>query len=338
MCRKILPVIWVLVFVMILLPIGDRLCLAETDNPTYSASYEYIVTSGDVLEIAVWGHQDLSGTVTVNEHGNISLAGLPEEIHVLGMTVSEVQASLTEMLAYYLRNPIISVTLRETRVIRITVIGSVRSPGVYSFRSKPTLIGALASAGGYISEADLTRVRITRMGTMASTSNTRSESIIVDIDKVLTGEKEIPSEYGFVLNDGDIVYVPERARTVSVLGEVQRPGVYTVDTKGEGTSVFDIIAAAGGPGINADTGCVRVTRSKDQTACTTEIDLDTYDGTFRLVPGDVIYVPRAIRVQVLGQVKSPGSYQLKAESTLIPCHSSGRWHAGFSGHRLYFTA
>ena len=317
MCRKILPVIWVLVFVMILLPIGDRLCLAETDNPTYSASYEYIVTSGDVLEIAVWGHQDLSGTVTVNEHGNISLAGLPEEIHVLGMTVSEVQASLTEMLAYYLRNPIISVTLRETRVIRITVIGSVRSPGVYSFRSKPTLIGALASAGGYISEADLTRVRITRMGTMASTSNTRSESIIVDIDKVLTGEKEIPSEYGFVLNDGDIVYVPERARTVSVLGEVQRPGVYTVDTKGEGTSVFDIIAAAGGPGINADTGCVRVTRSKDQTACTTEIDLDTYDGTFRLVPGDVIYVPRAIRVQVLGQVKSPGSYQLKAKSTLI---------------------
>ena len=131
------------------------------------------------------------------------------------------------MLAYYLRNPRVSVTLRETRMIRVTVIGSVRSPGVYSFRSKPTLIDALASAGGYVSEADLTCVRITRITKTASTAETLSESMIVDIDKVLAGEKEIESDHDtFVLRDGDIVYVPETARTVSVLGEVQRPGVY----------------------------------------------------------------------------------------------------------------
>lgn len=317
MCRKTLPMMWALVFVLILLPISDRLCLAKTGSPTYAASYEYLVTSGDVLEIAVWGHTDLSGTVTVNGDGKILLAGLPEEFYVLGMTVSEVQAGLTDMLAYYLRNPRVSVTLRETGMIRITVIGSVRSPGVYSFRSKPTLIDALASAGGYISEADLTRVRITRMTTTTSTADIGSESIIVDIDSVLAAEKDIESEYGFVLRDGDIVYVPEKARTVSVLGEVQRPGMYTVDTKGEGTKLFDVIAGAGGPGINADTGCIRVTRSEKQATRTIEIDLDTYDGTFKLVPGDVIYVPRAIRVQVLGQVKNPGSYQLKAKSTLI---------------------
>lgn len=318
MCRKTLLMMWALVFVLILSPIGDRLCLAETENPTYATSYEYPVTSGDVLEIAVWGHKDLSGTVTVNEDGNISLAGLPEEIYVLGMTVSEVQASLTDMLAYYLRNPRVSVTLRETRMIRVTVIGSVRSPGVYSFRSKPTLIDALASAGGYMSEADLTCVRITRITKTASTAETLSESMIVDIDKVLAGEKEIESDYDtFVLRDGDIVYVPETARTVSVLGEVQRPGVYTVDTKGEGTRLFDVIAAAGGPGINADTGCIRITRTEEHATRTIEIDLDAYDGTIKLAPGDVIYVPRAVRVQVLGQVKNPGSYQLRAKSTVI---------------------
>ena len=110
---------------------------------------------------------------------------------------------------------------------------------------------------------------------MHTTDSTISDagfrSITVDIEKVLSGEKEMSQEPGFILADGDIVYVPGRARTVSVLGEIQRPGVYSIDTTGEGTSLFDIIAAAGGPGINADTSCVRVTRIIGQTSHTLEI-------------------------------------------------------------------
>ena len=319
MYRKVLTVTWALVLILTLFPASHNLCLAQTETPAYSLTgYEYIVRPGDVLEITVWGHSNLSGTVTVDEEGKISLAGLPGDIRVAGMKISEVQAGLTDMLTYYLRNPVVSVTLRETRMIRVTVIGSVRSPGVYSFRSEPTVISALASAGGYLAEADLTQVRITGMHTTDSTiSDAGFRSITVDIEKVLSGEKEMSQEPGFILADGDIVYVPGRARTVSVLGEIQRPGVYNIDTTGEGTSLFDIIAAAGGPGINADTSCVRVTRIIGQTSHTLEIDLDAGDSAFKLLPGDAIYVPRAIRVQVLGQVKNPGSYQLKAKSTLI---------------------
>lgn len=320
-----------LILVLILAPTCNQQCFAETVNPTNATSHNYIVESGDVLEIAVWGHQDLSGIVTVSKDGKISLTGFLEEIDVLGLTIPEVQATISDMLAYYLRNPRVAVTLRETKMIRITVIGSVRSPGVYSFRRKPTPIDVLASAGGYVSEADLTCVRITRTPTPASADGIKSDSIIVDASKVLAGEEEADPELCPLLEDGDVVYVPEKARTVSVLGEVQRPGVYTVDTAGIGTRVFDIIAAAGGPGINADTSCIQVTRHREQGTEIIKVDLDAleaaqfetsgsrgqYDGTFKLMPGDVVYVPKAIIVQVLGQVRNPGSYQLKAKSTFV---------------------
>lgn len=338
MGRKTLPFVQSLVFMLILAlligSINNQLCFADTVSPTYGANSEYseyLVECGDVLEIAVWGHKDLSGIVTVNENGKISLTGLLEEIDVLGLTVPEVQAYLTEKLTYYLKDPKVTVTLREAKAIRITVIGSVRSPGVYPFRSKPTLVDALASAGGYIPEADLTCVRINRITTPGSANGMKSESIIVDISKTLAGEEEVGSELCPFLQDGDVVHVPLKARTVSVLGEVQKPRVYTIDTAGAGTRVFDIIAAAGGPGINADTSCIRVTRYGEHGTEIIEADLDTledtqsrasgareqYDGTFKLVPGDVVYVPKAIRVQVLGQVRNPGSYQLKAKSTFV---------------------
>ena len=128
-----------LILVLILAPTCNQQCFAETVNPTNATSHNYIVESGDVLEIAVWGHQDLSGIVTVSKDGKISLTGFLEEIDVLGLTIPEVQATISDMLAYYLRNPRVAVTLRETKMIRITVIGSVRSPGVYSFRRKPKI-------------------------------------------------------------------------------------------------------------------------------------------------------------------------------------------------------
>ena len=331
MCQKTPSLVWPLVFALIFVPVGNRLCLAETVSPVHATSNDYVIASGDVLEIAVWGHKDLSVIVTVREDGKISLAGLPEDIYVLGLTVPQVQATLTDKLAYYLRNPKVAVTLMEAKMIRITVIGSVRSPGVYSFRTKPTLIDALASAGGHIPEANWTCVRITRIATPASTDGSKSDLIVVDVNQVLAGEETHALENNFILQDGDVIYVPAKIRTVSVLGEVQRPGVYTVDTAGTGTRVFDVIAAAGGLGINADTSCVRITRHTELGMHTVVISLDTldtieseppspseqYDGTFKLVPGDVIYVPKAIRVQVLGQVKNPGSYQLKATSTFV---------------------
>ena len=93
-----------LIVILLLALTGNQLCFAKTVSPTYATSYDYVVRSGDVLEIAVWGHQDLSGIVTVSKDGKISLTGFLEEIDVLGLTIPEVQATISDMLAYYLRN------------------------------------------------------------------------------------------------------------------------------------------------------------------------------------------------------------------------------------------
>ena len=332
-CRSRLykaPALIALTLVLILTFAYIQECHAETIDSTFYLNHSYIIESGDMLKIMVWGHENLSGTVIVGEDGRISWIGLPEDVYVLGKSIPEIQAKLTGELEYYLKDPKIIVTLIEAKTIRITIVGAVRSPGVYPFRTKPTLMGALASAGGHTSEADLTCIRITRF-LAQPTNGTESKSVIVDASKALAGEEKIEDLglYSF-FEDGDVIYVPEKSRTVSVLGEIQKPGLYTLDTSGPGTRIFDIIASAGGPNSNADTGSIRVTRYTKQEIQTIEIDLDistemgpesvgspqNCDGSFVLIPGDVVYVPRLITVQVLGEVPSPGKYQLKPGSSI----------------------
>jgi polysaccharide export outer membrane protein len=275
---------------LILISVGSQLCLRESIGLTYANSNEYKIGSEDVLEIRVWGHQDLSDVVTVSENGKISLTGLPEEIHVLGLTLPQVEATLTDRFAYYLKNPKVAVTLREAKTTQITVIGSVLAPGVYPFRGKPTLIDALASAGGPAPEGDLTCVRITRVAASSSTDASTYNSMIVDVNRVLAGQGET-----CLLQDGDIISVPELVREVSVLGEVAHPGIYKI---GDDTTLLECLAQAGGITETGDATSVQLTRrSSDRTFIAYTINLEeihnTLDAeTWIVVGGDNIYVPR----------------------------------------------
>ncbi|MBC7083600.1 MAG: SLBB domain-containing protein [Firmicutes bacterium] len=399
----------------ILLVILTMLALASTQpalaqagqSPSHGSREGYVISAGDVLDIAVWGYEDLSATVRVREDGKISFTSLIEEVTAAGLTVPALQEILTEKLSYYLKSPKVTVSVRESRLIRVNVIGSVRSPGTFTFRERPGLVDAIAAAGGETPEADVTCIRIMRGAGSAPhlSAAPAAGPVTVDLHMVLEGTVDASSyvlrdgdtvfvpralevkvmgmvrapgtyflergarlmdaiaragdilpqgdpskvsvsrgrtaravsltramlapdgEDNVLLEDGDIIHVPEAVRTISVLGEVEKPGIYPV---GPDTRVFDAIAAAGGPGLNGDITCIRVTRSTGGTTQVFEVDLSasgketgggasaaSVGGAFKLEPGDVVYVPRAIEVQVLGQVRSPGAYRLRARSRLV---------------------
>ncbi|MGE5587646.1 MAG: SLBB domain-containing protein [Clostridia bacterium] len=375
--------------------------------PGHGSPGGYVISAGDILDIAVWGYDDLSATVRVREDGRISFTSLIEEVSAAGLTVPALQEVLTSKLSYYLKNPKVTVSVRESRLIRVNVIGSVRSPGTFSFRETPGLVDAIAAAGGETPEADITCIRISHKAGSASGQGAAPSRgpVTVDLRAVLAGAVEplscvlldgdtvfvpralavkvmgmvrSPGTYYFergarlmdaiaragdilpegdpgrvsvsrgevartanltaailapggddnvMLADGDVIHVPEALRTVSVLGEVERPGMYPI---GPDTRVFDVIAAAGGPGLNGDISCIQVTRTAGGTTQVFEVDLSAsadrtgqsesgagVGGAFRLQPGDMVYVPRAIEVQVLGQVRSPGTYRLRVRSRLV---------------------
>lgn len=168
---------------------------------------------------------------------------------------------------------------------RVTVMGEVVRPG---FVEAPNtgelhLLSAIALAGGYTDEADPSSVVVRRgnaihrvdAGAMAS-----SGGVAV-----------------FFVRPGDVVTVGEAsARTVTILGEVQRPGLLQVPAAA-GLNLLDAIAVAGGYTNNANPRKIVVRRAADESPDKFyRIDGKRLAGDgeakpFELQPGDTVTVP-----------------------------------------------
>ena len=106
------------------------------------------VTENDVLDINIWGHPELSAKYNVSPRGDLGFP-LLGDIEVSGKTVEQVKQLLTERLGKdYIRNPFITIFHRRGRSIRINILGKIGRPGIYTFPEPPTLLEALAAAGG----------------------------------------------------------------------------------------------------------------------------------------------------------------------------------------------
>ena len=118
------------------------------------AAPEYTIGVDDVLHVIVWENKELEQTVTVRPDGKISypLAG---EIAVQGLTVPKVAEILTERLSKAVKNPNVSVMVKEIRSFRVYFVGKVAKPGVYPIKAGTPLLQALTLAGGTGEGADL---------------------------------------------------------------------------------------------------------------------------------------------------------------------------------------
>ncbi len=108
----------------------------------------YRIGSGDVLQIDVFGHDDLNKTLKVSPTGLINFP-LIGNIRVAGRTVDEVAEEVTRRLEEdYLRDPHVTVSVWEYLSQWVNVIGEVAQPGRYYMTGPTTLIDALSQAGG----------------------------------------------------------------------------------------------------------------------------------------------------------------------------------------------
>src|SRR5688572_28692680 len=115
---------------------------------------EYRLGSGDAITVHVWDRTDLSGSQIVGPDGAITVptAGT---LKVAGMTRGEATKALQDELTKLYAKIVVSVRVDRYASNRVVVLGQVRLPGVLQFDAMPTLLEALARAGGLIS-ADAT--------------------------------------------------------------------------------------------------------------------------------------------------------------------------------------
>lgn len=131
-------------------------------DPLFAENRDHRLGPSDLVTVSVYRAPEFSGDYRVDAAGNIMvpLIGL---MPVQGMTTVELSAALRQRLSgrYYV-NPDVSVALKESNSQRLTVDGSVNSPGVYPVVGRTTLMEAIARAGGTTGGANLRRIVIFR--------------------------------------------------------------------------------------------------------------------------------------------------------------------------------
>jgi polysaccharide biosynthesis/export protein len=172
-----------------------------TETVPASIDQQYAVGVDDVLEISVLKPELLTQLVTVSPDGSIAFPYIGN-VNVKGLSISQVQETIQSRLADgYMRYPVVSVALRESRSRKFSVYGEVLKPGSYPIEENMTVLRAISMAGGFTRFGSSSRVKVLR----PKKTGPGYEAIKVNIKAVMDGN----SDEDVLLKQGDIVTVSE---------------------------------------------------------------------------------------------------------------------------------
>src|SRR5262249_10155354 len=120
------------------------------------------VGSQDFLEVRVFGEPELSGPFRVTRRGNIRfpLIGL---VQIAGLTPTEIEGRLRKELLRFLRDPQVTVVVKDYLSKKIFVFGEVNRPGTFAYESNMSIVQAITLAGGFTKAAWKNRTSVTRI-------------------------------------------------------------------------------------------------------------------------------------------------------------------------------
>jgi len=164
-------------------------------HPAATASPQYTIGSGDVLNIQVWKEKELSQTVVVRPDGKISLP-LLGEIYVTGKEPSQLEELIQTRLQSMVVQPRVTVTVTEIHSRMVYITGEIARPGAYPLNAPITVLQLIAQAGG-LTEFAKKKIHVLRAGGAAN-------GVWVSYKALLQGTD--PSR-NLQLNPGDTVVI-----------------------------------------------------------------------------------------------------------------------------------
>ena len=161
----------------------------------------YKLSTGDVVAIKVYMESSMDRELRIGGDGRITypMAG---NVKIAGLTVTEAENKIAELLADYIRNPQVSIVVKQYNSKKVSIFGQVHKPSALQLPSenKMTLMEAITSAGGFTTIANKSKIRVVR------TENGAQRVLEVDVTKITNqGNREMD----IVLMPGDVIYVPE---------------------------------------------------------------------------------------------------------------------------------
>ena len=236
---------------------------------------------GDEIHISILDIPEMEQNPRVTDAGDVPVQGVGN-VRVVDMTPGEAATAIHDRLvsAHYLKHPQVSVVVDQFATQEVTLIGEVKAPGAYPIATSRPILDVIALGGGLNEDADRD-VLVERHGD-------QNNPVHYNVNN--NAERAIKEQV--LVNPGDTVVVA-KAGIVYVLGDVNRPGGFTMSNNESSMTLLEALATAGGAAKTAKVGHARLIRKTDHTE--TQVSLgDIQKGKqpdFAMAPGDILYVP-----------------------------------------------
>jgi polysaccharide export outer membrane protein len=260
---------------------------------------DYVVGPGDQFDVQFYGTKNATLKLIVARDGHVNLPELGP-VNVGGLTFPNAQRLLESRVERQMVGVHASVTMGETRSIRVFVLGDAKEPGSYTISGLGTITSALFAAGGVRPIGSLRNIELKRRGALVRR---------LDLyDMLIRGDTTDDAK----LLSGDVIFIPPIGPTATVDGEVHRPAIYEIRNE---KSVADVVQLAGGLTAEADTAKVALTRI-DAALHRVVLQVDLSEGAGRAQEvrnGDMLRVARLrptldAGILVQGHVYTPGAF------------------------------
>jgi polysaccharide export outer membrane protein len=271
-----------------------------------SARESLLIGPGDLLHVTVLREPDLEQRVRVRDSGDVNLP-LIGNVHVAGLDPAAASDAIAAdyVRGSYLKHPNVTVFVEEFATQRVSVLGQVAKPGTYAITAPRTLLDLLAMAGGLTQLADR-HIMVER----SPGAKQREEEVF------LSNRADDALMANVMIDPGDTILVP-KAGIVYVVGDVGRPGGYTMQNESRMT-VLQAIALAAGVNRTANEKQARVIHNVngqyDEEALPLR-EIERGDAPDELLQSnDVIYIPFSFAKNV---VMGTSSIMASATAALI---------------------
>ena len=284
----------------------------------------YLIGTGDILLLSVWGQAEFQYQLEVYREGRVFIPNVGQ-VFVSGTPLRNLQEKLTNQLSKYYsvlaskpQTVFLDVTIAKLRPLRVFVMGELAQPGGYTISSYATVFNALYAVGGPRVKGSLRGVKVIRDNQVVA---------VIDLyDYLLKGDRTSDIR----LQNNDVIFIPPRLSTVSIRGEVSRSAIYELKT---GEDISALIDFAGGLLPTAYTEKCQIERIKplserkggvvDREIVDVKLrDYISKSGKkFPMFDGDVVEVYPILGetrnyVYIDGPVWRPGRYEMARAQTL----------------------
>ena len=278
---------------------------------------EYVIGTGDELQVRGWGMVDIDVSATVDRSGAIFIPRVGS-VKVSGVQYKDLQGYLKKAVGKIYNNFELTASIAQTRAVQIYVVGHAVRPGTYTLSAMSTLLNALFTSGGPDATGSMRNIQLKRGAQTITTFDL--------YDMLSKGDKSSD----MTLRDGDVIYIPAVGPLVALTGNVKQPAIF--ELKGN-ANLADVLTWAGGFDSAAETKQVIVEKNVDnQYKTVVELVAERAITSSQLAgiavkPTDVlrVFAPGAVPVEaqiqneyvrVAGETRQSGIFLLKKGETL----------------------